>query len=197
MKAAGRKKDPGGIPADEESAIALCQRGDRQAFEIIVKRYATRAIAAARAITRDAALAEDAAQEAFVRAFRAIRRFRPGEPFYPWLYRILRNACLTALKRRGRPAPSLDAEGAPPPAAPPVDPAATLAREELRAAVRDSMEELSEPHREILHLAHFEGLSYKEIAACLQIPIGTVMSRLWAARQALRKVLAPRMAGHE
>jgi RNA polymerase sigma-70 factor (ECF subfamily) len=185
------------VAADEQRAIAACQRGDRQAFELIVIRYSSRAVAAARALMRDPGLAEDAAQDAFVRAYRAIRRFRVGEPFYPWLYRILRNSCLTTLRRRGRPSPSIDAEDAPPAAAPPFDPAARLAKDELRAAVREAMTHLSEPHREILHLAHFEGLSYKEIAECLSIPIGTVMSRLWAARQALKKVLAPRMAGHE
>jgi RNA polymerase sigma-70 factor (ECF subfamily) len=197
MDAPGRDPKARETPGDEANAIAACQRGDRQAFEIIVKRYAARALSAARCLVRDAALAEDAAQDAFVRAYRAIRRFRREEPFYPWFYRILRNSCLTTLRRRGRRMPSLDAENAPPPAGPPVDPAATLAREELRAAVRSGMERLSDPHREILHLSHFEEMSYKEIAACLGIPIGTVMSRLWAARQALRKVLAPRMAGHE
>jgi RNA polymerase sigma-70 factor (ECF subfamily) len=197
MGTAGSRSGAGSVPADEASAIAACQRGDRQAFELIVKRYAARALGAARCLVPDASLAEDAAQEAFVRAFRAIRRFRPGEPFYPWLYTILRNSCLTTLKRRGKPLPSLDTEDAPPPVAPPTAPAATLARDELRAAVREGMEQLSAPHREILHLAHFEGLSYKEIAVCLGVPIGTVMSRLWAARQSLRKVLAPRMAGHE
>lgn len=185
------------VPSDEAAAIVACQRGDRQAFELIVRRYTARALGAARTLMHDTALAEDAAQDAFVRAFRAIRRFRTGEPFYPWLYRILRNSCLTTLKRRGKPGLSLDAEDAPPPPAPPSDPAAKLARDELRAAVREGMTHLSEPHREILHLSHFEGLAYKEIADCLEIPIGTVMSRLWAARQALKKVLAPRMAGHE
>ncbi len=193
MGAEGR----GEVPADERAAISACQRGDRHAFELIVRRYTARALGAARTLVRDAALAEDAAQDAFVRAFRAIRGFRMGEPFYPWLYRILRNSCLTTLKRRGKPGPSLDAEDAPPAPAPPSDPVATLAKDELRAAVREAMTHLSEPHREILHLSHFEGLSYKEIADCLGIPIGTVMSRLWAARQAMKKILAPRMAGHE
>jgi RNA polymerase sigma-70 factor (ECF subfamily) len=196
MAPPGRNPKALNTPVDEAGAIAACQRGDREAFEAIVKLYAPRALSAARNLVRDAALAEDAAQDAFVRAYRAIRRFRRDEPFYPWFYRILRNSCLTTLRRRGRRMPSLDAENAPPPAGPPVDPAATLAREELRAAVRAAMERLSEPHREILHLSHFEELSYKEIAACLDIPLGTVMSRLWAARQALRKVLAPRMARH-
>ena len=59
------------------------------------------------------------------------------------------------------------------------------------------MDTLSEPHREILYLAHFEQLSYKEIAACLSIPNGTVMSRLWAARKALKKVLGPLIEHHE
>ena len=187
----------GEVPADEAAAIAACQRGDRQAFEFIVRRYSARALGAARTLVRDHALAEDAAQDAFVRAYRAIRRFRMGEPFYPWLYRILRNCCLSTIKRRGKAAPSLDAENSPPPPAPPFDPMGNLAKDELRAAVRDAMTHLSEPHREILHLSHFEGLAYKEIADCLAIPVGTVMSRLWAARQALKKVLAPRMAGHE
>ncbi|MHC4731312.1 MAG: RNA polymerase sigma factor [Planctomycetota bacterium] len=175
-----------GPPEDEVRAIAACQKGDRDAYELIVRRYAARAIGVARAILRDAALAEDVAQEAFVRAFRAIRRFKVNEPFYPWLYRILKNACLTRLKRRRRVEVSLDSEDAPPVAAPPSDPAVTVSRKELRATID-----------EILHLAHFEELSYKEIAACLSIPIGTVMSRLWAARQALRKTLGPMMAQHE
>jgi RNA polymerase sigma-70 factor (ECF subfamily) len=186
-----------GPPEDEVRAIAACQKGDRDAYEVIVRRYAARAVGVARTILRDAALAEDVAQEAFVRAFRAIRRFKLSEPFYPWLYRILKNVCLTRLKRRRRIEASLDAEDAPPVAGPPSDPAVKLGRTELRATIDAAMAQLSEAHREILHLAHFEELSYKEIAACLSIPIGTVMSRLWAARQALRKTLGPMMAQHD
>mgnify|MGYP002623896966 FL=1 len=183
-------------PEEETRAIAACQRGDRDAYGLIVKAYAARAVGVARSILRDAALAEDVAQEAFVRAFRAIRRFKLGEPFYPWLYRILKNCCLSALKRRPAEA-SLDSEDAPPVPAAPSDPSAPAARKELRAAIDAAMATLSEPHREILHLAHFEELAYKEIAACLRIPIGTVMSRLWAARQALKKALAPVVEHHE
>ena len=184
-------KTEDGPPGDETRAIVACQKGDRDAYELIVRRYAARAAAAARSILRDAALAEDAAQEAFVRAFRAIRRFRVQERFFPWFYRILKNVCLTVLKRRKRRELSLDAEDAPPLAAPPSDPSARASRRELRAMLESAMERLSAAHREILHLSHFEELSYKEIAACLSIPIGTVMSRLWAARRALRVVLGP------
>jgi len=185
------KEGLGAPPEDEVRAIAACQQGDRSAFELIVKRYAARAVAVARGILRDAGLAEDVAQEAFVRAFRAIRRFDRREQFYPWFYRIVRNASLTALKRRRRREASLDSEDAPPVAGPPSDPSAAAARHELRARLEEAMAKLSNAHREILHLAHFEGLAYKEIAACLSIPVGTVMSRLWSARRALRRVLEP------
>jgi len=181
---------------DETAAVEACRRGDRAAYELLVKRYAARAVAVARTILRDAALAEDAAQEAFVRAYRALGRFDTREPFYPWFYRILKNVCLTARARR-RPEPqSLDAPGRPPPAAPPDDPSVAASRRELKGHLLAAMETLSEPHREILQLAHFDALSYKDIAVCLSIPVGTVMSRLWAARRALRQALGEAFA-HE
>lgn len=186
------RKPTSGPREDEVAAITACRKGDRNAYELLVKRYAPRAVGVARAILRDAALAEDLAQQAFVRAYRALKRFDLEQPFYPWFYRILKNACLTALKRRKRhDALSLDVEGAPTPAVAPADPSTRAERRELRATIEGAMDRLTEPHREILHLAHFEALSYKEIAACLEIPIGTVMSRLFSARKALRKVLGP------
>ncbi|MEM8885013.1 MAG: sigma-70 family RNA polymerase sigma factor [Planctomycetota bacterium] len=178
---------------EDRQAIEACQNGDRDAFEPIVRRYAARATGVARSILRDSALAEDAAQEAFVRAFRAIGRFDTKEPFYPWFYRILKNVCLTKLKRKRVTVFSIDAEDAPPLEAPPRDPSSAASHKELRATIQDAMDTLSDAHREILHLAHFEHLSYKEIAACLGIPVGTVMSRLWAARKKLKTVLGPRL----
>jgi len=188
MREAGSKSAERALE-DEMRAITACQQGDRDAFGLVVRRYAGRAISAARWIVRDRALAEDAAQEAFVRAFRAIKRFKRGEPFYPWFYRILRNCCFTLLRRRRRKGLSLDAEQAPVAVATSGDPVEAASRSERRAIVRAAVARLSAPHREILHLAHFEGLAYREIAACLAIPIGTVMSRLWAARQALKREL--------
>ena len=112
MSGPGRKAK-NGPTEDEVRAIAACQKGDRNAYELIVRTYASRAVGVARSILRDANLAEDVAQEAFVRAFKAIKRFDLSQPFYPWLYRILKNCCLTALKRR-KPTVSIDAEDAPP-----------------------------------------------------------------------------------
>lgn len=199
MSTSGRKGQSG--PSEDEArAIVACQNGDRDAYELIVRRYAGRAVGVARAILRDTARAEDAAQEAFVRAFRAIRRFDTKQGFYPWFYRILKNVCLTLLKKR-KPEFSLDAENAPPLVAPPNDPSTAAERTELRATIDVALTRVSDAHREILVLSHFEELAYKEIAACLDIPIGTVMSRLWAARKALKKQLEPMLepedSGHE
>ncbi len=128
-----------------------------------------------------------------MRAFRAIRRFDLSERFYPWFYRILKNVCFTLLRRRKGQAGevSLDQEGAPAVAAPESDPVAPAARTELRARIDAALMLVSDAHREILVLSHFEEFSYKEIALTLSIPIGTVMSRLWAARRALREKLGP------
>ncbi len=183
--------EPHLTPEDEVRAIAACQRGDRNAYAVIVKIYGRRAIGVATSIMRDAILAEDLAQEAFVRAYRALKRFDLSRPFYPWFYRILKNVCLTALKRRRTGDMSLDAENAPPVAGPPSDPSDRASRKELREQILTAMSRISEAHSEILYLAHFENLSYKEIATCLAIPMGTVMSRLWAARKALRRELEP------
>jgi len=196
MNATGR--DPiDETAAAETAALAACQKGDRDAFETIVRNYAARAAGVARSILRDAAAADDAAQDAFIRAYRAIHRFDLKQAFYPWFYRILKNVCLTKLKKRKIADFSLDAEDAPPVAAKPNDPSDKASHSELRVTIMSAMDTLSDPHREILHLSHFEQLSYKEIAACLNIPAGTVMSRLWAARKALKKVLAPLLHHHE
>lgn len=184
MRGEGTKADDG-PPVDEVLAIAACQKGDRNAYELLVKRYAARATGVARSFLRDSSLAEDAAQEAFVRAFRAIRRFDLKERFYPWFYRILRNVCLSAIERRPKRETSLDASTDPPAAAREEDPSAAASRGELRGLIFGAMALLTEAHREILLLAHFQELSYREIADCLGIPLGTVMSRLWAARRAL------------
>jgi len=158
-----------GPPADEVQAILACQNGDRDAYELIVRNYGGRGRGVARSILRDGPAADDAVQEAFVRAFKAIKRFDIKERFYPWFYRILKNVCLTALKKRGRRGVefSIDAENAPPLPARRGDPSKRASRKELRATIEAAMDRLSRAHSEILHLSHFNELSYKEIAACL------------------------------
>ncbi|MCK4411952.1 MAG: sigma-70 family RNA polymerase sigma factor [Candidatus Eisenbacteria sp.] len=175
---------------DETALIVRCQAGDRAAFEPIVTHHMRRAAAFALAWTGNAEDALDLSQEAFVRAFRAISRFDPARPFYPWFYRILRNLCWNHLGRAARlhEVPLRDdfdrADARP-------RPDAQLERQELRASVWEALRKLKPNDREILILREFQGLTYAEIAAVLGIPQGTVMSRLHQARRRLRERLQP------
>ena len=145
---------------------------------------------------RDDAL--DLAQEAFYRVYKSLDRFREGEPFAPWFFRILRNACLNFLekRRRGRSlsihAVDPDGQDMPLPDDAPSPFENTEASEEQLQLGR-AIQKLSRKHREIIWLRHFESLDYASIAATLDIPVGTVMSRLFHARQKLKEALEPYM----
>ena len=167
----------------EQQTILKCQKGSRDAFGEIVNLYMRRAYGAALAIlgNRDDAL--DVSQEAFVKAYRAIQRFDPQRPFYPWFYRILRNACFDWLRRgrnRARPGLEMDVPDSR------FRPDILVGRSEVKEAVWTGLGKLSERDREILVLRHFQHMSYQEIAEALEIPQGTVMSRLFTARKRLR-----------
>ena len=131
----------------------------------------------------------DASQEAFVRAWRHIRRFDAATRFYPWYARILRNECISRLRRRTR-RRTVALAGDPPSDGDGKDPTLLVERTERDGRIWRAILLLPAPQREIIVLAHFQGLSYKEMAQTIGIPIGTVMSRLHAARQALRTLLA-------
>ena len=167
----------------EQQTILKCQKGSRDAFGEIVNLYMRRAYGAALAIlgNRDDAL--DVSQEAFVKAYRAIQRFDPQRPFYPWFYRILRNACFDWLRRRrNKPHSGLEMDIPDHRFRPDV----LAGRDEVRVAVWEGIGRLGERDREILVLRHFQHMSYQEIADALEIPQGTVMSRLFTARKRLR-----------
>jgi RNA polymerase sigma-70 factor (ECF subfamily) len=172
------------------------RRGDIRAFEALVEMYKERAYLAALGLVGSHEDAMDLSQDAFARAYRALRSFREGAPFYPWFYAILRNACFNHLRRaRTHAEVSLDAaQECGFDAADGSDGPGRLAeRGEARAIVRKEMGKLEPGHREILLLRHFEDLPYREIAAVLGCPVGTVMSRLYAARRALRSRLVRRL----
>lgn len=174
---------------NENEIVAGWQRGDKRCYEKLVRRYMADAFLVAYGFVGNAEDARDLSQEAFVKAYRARARFEAGRPFYPWLYRILRNHCLNFVQRTRRNL-SIDAEdfhreiACPRPTA--LD---ELESEERKRIVRAAIARLSEDHREIIVLKTFKELSYKEIAGVLGIPIGTVMSRLFYARQALRVLI--------
>jgi RNA polymerase sigma-70 factor (ECF subfamily) len=182
------------LAADEERALILrCQAGDKSAFEPLVKRYMRQAASFALGWTGSHDTALDVSQDAFVRAYRAIDRFDPERPFYPWFQRILRNVCLNHIRKRKRQA-EVDIDDVAPAASSDPLPDTALERKQLQQQVWSAIHDLNEQDREILVLREFQGLSYAEISDVLDIPKGTVMSRLHNARRRLRDRLADVMS---
>ncbi|HOD52508.1 MAG TPA: sigma-70 family RNA polymerase sigma factor [Candidatus Hydrogenedentes bacterium] len=177
---------------DEAEALVKARKGDRAAFGALVKAYERRAYAVAYGFVHNRDDALELAQEAFARAYKAMPRFKTELPFYPWLYRIIKNTCINHLKkRRRRGETSLDGllESGFDVAHAAENPVDDAQLGDLRTAIAAAMTRLSREHREILMMRHFQDLPYAEIAECLEIPKGTVMSRLHAARRALRNAL--------
>ena len=167
---------------DDSAAVQRCLAGDPEAFRTLVERYQARALAHAIAINRNRDDARDVVQEAFLNAHRALRTFDRERAFYPWFYAILRNCCYRQLASRRTDATDGEMR---------VDllesPGVSV---EERLAIEEALAALAPADREIVMLRHFDGLSYAELAAALDIPAGTVMSRLFNARKRLRESLA-------
>ncbi len=175
--------------SEDETLIRSSQKGDKIAFGYLVQRYMKRAYFTALGLTGDSQAALDLSQEAFVRAYRSIKSFQPGLPFFSWYYRILRNLALNFLRRKNIHARPFSEIGETkleqmPDASDSAQ--KRLEKRELQEAVWQAIQELKPGEREILILREFEELSYREIAAVLQISMGTVMSRLYHARQSLK-----------
>jgi len=170
---------------DDPVAIRKCKAGDKDAFRYLVERYQAEAMGHAVAILADREDALDVVQEAFLDAYQALGRFDTSRQFYPWFYTILRNRCFKLLDRSKKNLGlSLD------------DPLILAPLSEVRPEDRIGLEhallELSPAERELLTLKHLDGLSYDELAERLDIPKGTVMSRLFHARKHLREKLGRR-----
>lgn len=174
--------------------VLRVRSGDRDAFGELVLKYMRRAYFAALGIVGSHDDAMDLSQDAFARAFRARKRLDPDRPFYPWLYQILRRLCFNHLRnQRTRRARLEEAAGwladrARSEAAA-TAPDRTVERAELRARLEAAIATLRPHEREVIVMREFEGLTYREIADLLGIPIGTVMSRLYAARRRLAAIL--------
>lgn len=168
---------------NDSDAIRKCLDGDTDAFRTLVERYEREAIAHARTIIGNAEDSHDVVQDAFLDAFRALARFDSSREFYPWFYVILRNRCYGWLKsRKRRTTVTLD-----------------MCHELLvtsDSAAEDGTEDIAEAllklgpeDREIILLKYIDGLKYQCLAERLEIPIGTVTSRLYHARRRLRETL--------
>jgi len=189
-------------PDADAPLIERVKQGDIKAFEMLVVKYQRRIERLIGRMVRDVDLVPDIAQETFIRAYRAIPRFRGESAFYTWLYRIAVNTAKKALMEMKR--DPLVCESA---LASREDedetsrveneltdgetPDAVLASKQIAAAVNSAIESLSEDLRQAITLREIEGLSYEEIAELMNCPIGTVRSRIFRAREAIAARLRP------
>jgi RNA polymerase sigma-70 factor, ECF subfamily len=176
----------------EWELIQRCRRGSRASFEPLVRTHQRAALSIAEALLGNADDAADAVQEAFVKAFSALGRLRDGSSFGPWFRAIVRNHCRDRLRVSRPPQEAWSEEVVDPELWSEASAELSIEREELADAVRSALAAISPEHREILVLKEMEELSYAEIAGIMQIPPGTVASRLYNARAALRKILLQR-----
>ena len=185
---------------NRQQLVELVQQGDKTAFDVLVRKYQHKVINLVSRFVKNQGDVEDVAQEAFIKAYRALPNFRGDSAFYTWLYRIAVNTAknyIVAQKRRPS-ASDIDAvdaenydgsdnlrENA--------SPERLLLSEELKKVVFKTLEQLPEDLRSAITLRELEGLSYEEIADVMECPVGTVRSRIFRAREALDKQIEPLM----
>jgi RNA polymerase sigma-70 factor (ECF subfamily) len=183
---------------DDGELVRQCRAGETAAFGELVARYRGKAYSVVHAIVENDQDARDLAQEGFLRAWRAIDRFKGRSSFYTWLYRIMRNVAVDSVRRRriyadgefdDRIAVVCVGSGARTiPSAPPL-PTKELQRKEIWRRVNEAIAQLPPIHREVIVMKEFECLHYNEIAEILHCSLGTVMSRIYYARKKLQILL--------
>ena len=177
-----------GRPLDESDLIGRAKRGDTHAYEELVYAHQGIAFRAAYVIAVNAADAEDAAQDGFVKAWRALGRFREGAPFRPWLLQIVANEARNRRRSAGRRAHlALRAATEEPSGGAAPSPEASLLSAETRETLLAAVNELPEDQRTVIALRFFVGLSEQEVAEALSLPTGTVKSRSARALERLRE----------
>ncbi len=174
-------KEPKPVPVEDQECIKAVLSGNKEAFAGIVERYRKRAFLTAYAIVHNEQDAYDLSQEAFIRAYRNLKKFELDRPFFPWFYRILKNRCLSFLRKRKRLA-EVSIEGV-------FGLKTTETDHDQTRLIRECIANLPENAGEILNLRYYQGYSYREIADILEKPIGSVMSGLYYARKKLKELL--------
>ena len=175
----------------DQQLVQRSQRGDLRAFDLLVLKYQGRIAALVSRYVSDAGEVEDVTQEAFIKAYRALGKFRGDSAFYTWLYRIAANAAKNHLVAKGRrpgaDATIEDAEGFDEGGllSESASPEALAMGEELAEVVESALNELPDELKAALMLREFDGLSYDDIADVLGCPVGTVRSRIFRAREAV------------
>lgn len=181
----------------EPQIIDRCKHGDQEAFAELYQTYRSRAFGTALLITHDRALAADAVQECFIRVFLALPRFRSGEPFRPWFFRILTNEALRFVRRRRFWQPLTSLLGDSEPQAPGPTPELAALHQERAQELWEGVSRLPEGMRTAVVLRYYAELSEDEISRALSIAPGTVKSRLNRAREQLRSNLPVLMKEEE
>ena len=189
---------PDPAPVEEMELVKRARKGDLAAYDDLVRRYQERIYATVYHMTSNHEDANDLAQEAFIKAFQALKSFKGGSSFYTWVYRIAVNKTINFLKqRKNRSQMSLDdldfnAEHDPDLVALISDktPRREVVLAELQEKLNAAMQKLSEPHRLAVTLHDVQGLSHEEIAKIMECNVGTVRSRLFYARQQLQAILS-------
>jgi RNA polymerase sigma-70 factor (ECF subfamily) len=184
----------------EESDLVLVkrvQRGDKTAFDLLVRKYQHKVVKLVLRYVRNPAEAEDIAQEAFIKAYRALPQFRGDSAFYTWMYRIAINTAKNSLASRDRSPIRYDLDLTDPEEShsvqtrlqDPDTPEGMALTEEIRLIVNSAIDALPEELKTAIVLRELDGLSYEEIAAAMECPVGTVRSRIFRAREAIDKRL--------
>ena len=187
-----------GDKTTDQLLVERVQAGDKKAFDILVMKYQQRVMKVLSRYVRDQAELEDLAQESFIKAYRALPRFRGDSAFYTWLYRIAINTAKNFLVAQDRRPPAGDVDA--------VDaeqfegesglkeyatPEKEALKDEVQQVIYEAIEELPDDLKTAITLRELEGMSYEEIAEAMDCPIGTVRSRIFRAREAVDKKLKP------
>ncbi|MFC2990630.1 MULTISPECIES: RNA polymerase sigma factor RpoE [Halomonas] len=182
----------------DQQLVERAQQGDNRAFDLLVKKYQHKIIGLIGRYVHDHSEVQDVAQEAFIKAYRALGKFRAESAFYTWMYRIAINTAKNHLVSRGRRPPGSDLDIAD---AEIVDhsgrladsetPESAMARDQLEAAVFEAIDNLPDDLRTAITLRELEGLSYEDIAHIMHCPVGTVRSRIFRAREAVDQHIQP------
>ena len=189
-------------PDTDQALVKRVQKGDQRAFDLLVLKYQHKVIGVVSRYVRNRADMEDIAQEAFIKAYRALPNFRGDSAFYTWLYRIAINTAKNHLVSQSRrpPATDVDAQDAEylygdSDLQDIQNPENLLFSEELKQVVDRAIKELPDDLRTAVTLREYDGLSYEEIAEVMECPVGTVRSRIFRGREAIENEIQPLMAG--
>ncbi|PWF65324.1 RNA polymerase sigma factor RpoE [Shewanella sp. BC20] len=182
----------------DQQLVERVQRGDKNAFNLLVLKYQSKVVSLISRYVRNQADVTDVAQEAFIKAYRALPNFRGESAFYTWLYRIAVNTAKNYLVSQGRRAPANDVDAEDAEYYEGSDalkefasPERLMLSDEIKKVVFETLESLPEELRMAISLRELDGMSYEDIAIIMDCPVGTVRSRIFRAREAIDKKLQP------